>query len=60
MKLSTIREAMRAQFGDRNYRITANGEVHYFGVRCWHLFGYIGERDLERRINEIIEGRRAA
>lgn len=45
----TIRAALRNQFGARQYRITAAGEIHVHGVMPntgivgWWLYGWMGD-----------------
>lgn len=61
MKTSEIRKILRNTYGDRQYRITASGEIHVYGDMPhsiedgWWLFGYVGEADTERRLEEIAE-----
>jgi len=56
MTATEIRAALRNAFGARRYRITKTGEVHVFGRMPgtdrdgWFFFGYVGDRDLEARL----------
>lgn len=46
---SAIRQALRAEFGARRYRITKAGEIHAYGVMPnsnttgWWLYGWVGD-----------------
>lgn len=46
---SAIRQALRAEFGPRRYRITRTGEIHAYGVMPnsivtgWWLYGWLGD-----------------
>ena len=46
-KIAKLRELLRRNFGVRKYRITADGEVHVYGVMRntsrtgWYLLGYV-------------------
>lgn len=43
--INTLRAALRAQFGTRQYRISPNGEIHVYGqmpntgMTSWYLYG---------------------
>jgi len=53
---SAIRQALRAEFGARRYRITRNGEIHAWGkmpnanVVGWWLYGWIGDNSTLARL----------
>jgi hypothetical protein len=50
--IKTLRDALRAKFGPRRYRITCNGEVHVYGLMPnartvgWLLMGDLLSADL--------------
>jgi len=58
MSINTIRKILRKTFGDRQYRITAAGEIHVHGVMPntnqtgWYLFGWLNDAQTEARIND--------
>jgi hypothetical protein len=49
--IKTIRSALIAKFGERQYRITRSGEIHVFGTMPntnsigWYLYGYTDDTD---------------
>lgn len=49
MNIQALRTSIRARFGDRNYRITAQGEVHIYGdmpnsiAHGWYIYGTVAE-----------------
>ena len=55
--LKQIREALKAKFGLRKYRIMANGEIHAYGTmpntsaEGWYLFGAVGKIDTMHRLD---------
>jgi len=49
MATKKTREALRARFGKRGYRITKGEEVHYFH-NGWKFLGYLPE------VHKAIEG----
>ena len=59
MTTNAIRTALRNAFGSRQYRITANGEIHVRGTMPntnetgWYLFGWVGDTDTEDRIKSL-------
>ena len=55
--MTAIRQALRAQFGSRNYRITRNGEIHAYSpmpnadqVTGWWLYGWVGDSTTMARL----------
>ena len=49
--IAAIREALRIEFGARNYRIKRNGEIHVYGpmtnathIIGWSLYGHISDK----------------
>lgn len=59
MTIKAIRAALRSAFGTRKYRITATGEIHVHGTMPntsqigWYLFGEVGNRATEQRLNSL-------
>ena len=59
MTTNAIRTALRNAFGSRQYRITANGEIHVCGTMPntnetgWYLFGWVGDTETEDRIKSL-------
>ena len=59
MTTTAIRTALRNAFGARQYRITANGEIHVCGTmpstnqNGWYLFGCVGNAETEDRIKSL-------
>ena len=57
--IEKIRKILRAEYGDRHYRITKDGEIHICGTMPnsnqigWYLFGYVNNRDTDRKLSEI-------
>jgi hypothetical protein len=53
---TTLRNALRAKFGARQYRITSEGEIHVHGEMPntntigWYLYGYVGALETEQRL----------
>lgn len=53
---TAIRAALVEMFGARKYRITANGEIHVYGVmpntnqEGWYLFGDIDSAETIARL----------
>jgi len=58
MTIATIRKILRNAFGDRQYRITKENEIHVHGVMPntnqvgWYLFGYVGDTQTEAQLND--------
>ena len=51
IEASAVRQALRAEFGARRYRITRNGEVHVYGpmtnaahIVGWRLYGHVNDQ----------------
>lgn len=46
---STLRAALRAKFGARQYRIHSDGSISVYGrapnsiATCWYLFGFVND-----------------
>lgn len=60
MTTTQIRKILRNQFGVRQYRITAAGDIHVYGVMPntnttgWYLFGVVGNPDTEARLGAYL------
>jgi hypothetical protein len=59
MTTPTIRSALRQAFGDRQYRITASGEIHVKGEMPnsetigWYLYGFAWDPETIRSIESM-------
>jgi hypothetical protein len=49
--INAIRQALRREFGDRQYRITRDGEIHVYGpmtnaehIIGWRLYGHVCDK----------------
>ncbi len=59
MTTPAIRSILRQAFGDRQYRITASGEIHMKGempdseTTGWHLYGFAWDPETIRSIESL-------
>ena len=60
MTSSEIRKLAQAAFGQKNARVTRQGEVHAYGVMPntsrvgWYLYGYVGDAVTEARLRGAV------
>lgn len=61
MQVINIRKLLRSKYGNRNYRITATGEIHVYGTmpntnqEGFYLWGWVGEAYTNQLLAEIAE-----
>ena len=54
--IKTLRSALVAKFGARQYRITSGGEIHVYGTMPntntvgWYLYGYTDDAETNSRL----------
>lgn len=54
--LRQYREALRSEFGERQYKIKHDGAIHVHGTMPntnqdgWYLYGYVGDTDTDYRL----------
>jgi len=57
--IEKIRKILRSEYGNRNYRITSDGEIHIYGTMPqtnqigWYLYGHVCDQETNRKLSEI-------